>query len=187
MLSAIRKRQSNLTLILENVWDPHNVGAILRTCDAVGLSGVHLLYYIERAPDFRRAGKLSSASAKKWLDIIEHDSIEKCVASIRERGLKLFASHLIDASVSLYDIDLTQPAAIIVGNEHRGVSKELLAHADEVFTIPMMGMVESLNVSVATAVTLFEACRQRLTAGMYEESALSEDDIQNMLADWATR
>ena len=187
MEAAIQHRQSDLTLVLENVWDPHNLGAILRSADAVGVLAVHLLYYIEKEPNLRQVAKQSSASAKKWLDIHSHDSVQDCVASLRESGFQIYASHLTKSSISLYDLDLTKPTAFVVGNEHRGVSDDLCTLADGVFFIPMMGMVESLNVSVATAVTLYEAYRQRCATAMYETSKMNEEEIAELLRDWAKR
>lgn len=165
---VIRQRQRDMTLVIENVWDPHNVSACLRSADAVGIQDVHFLYYIEQPPNIQRLGKQSSASAKKWLTFHQHRSVRDCYAALHDQGFTICASHLTKHAVPLYEIDATEKIAIVFGNEHRGVSPEATDAADRIFYIPMMGMVQSLNISVATAVTLYEACRQRLSAGLYQ-------------------
>ncbi|MBI5646012.1 MAG: RNA methyltransferase [Ignavibacteriae bacterium] len=186
LAGVLRRRQHDAALVVENVWDPHNVAAILRTADAVGIQDVHLLYHVEKLPNVRRIGKQSSASANKWLSFHVHDSVEACVAALRAGGYSICVSHLTTRSVPLYEIDATGKHAFVVGNESRGVSDELLAAADVVYHIPMMGMVQSLNVSVATAVTLYEVLRQRLTAGLYDRPA-DEERVRERLEDWARK
>lgn len=184
---VIRMRQPDMTVVLENIWDPHNVSAILRTADAVGVLGVHLLYYIEKAPNLERQGKLSSASANKWLQFENHDSVEACYARLREKGLRIYASHLTRNSIPLYDLDLTQPVALVMGNESRGVSDAACDLADGVFHIPMVGIVQSLNVSVATAVTLYEAHRQRRVGGLYPHPTMTDEEVDRLLLHWSQR
>ena len=164
---VLEHRQRDLTVVCENIHDPHNVSAILRTCDSVGLDAIHLLYSTETFP---RLGKKSSASAKKWLDFHRHRDYKKLREVLKSENNTIYATYLDTGSISIYDIDWTEPAAIIMGNEHRGVSDEALDISDRHIYIPMFGMVESLNVSVATAVILYEACRQRITAKQYLQS-----------------
>ena len=182
---VIDRRQPTLTLVIENVWDPHNVSAILRSADAIGIHSVHLLYHVEAAPNFRAIGRKSSASAKKWLDLHVHHSVEDCFAELRAAGFRIYSSHLKKQSVPLHAIDATERVAFVLGNEHRGVSEEACALSDGIYFIPMMGMVESLNVSVAAAVTLYEALRQRAAKGMYDTPQLPEATRHAMLEDWA--
>ncbi len=181
---VLSQRQRDLTVVIENVHDPHNVSAVLRSADGVGIHRLHLVYTIESFP---KLGKKSSSSAKKWIEIKHHKSVEECYAALREEGFRIYASHLSQSSISLYDIDATKPSAFVFGNEHRGVSDEAVRLADDVFSIPMMGMVESLNISVACAVTLYETLRQRLRKGMYDTPAFSEEEIEALLADWLQR
>ncbi|NOY05633.1 MAG: RNA methyltransferase [Chlorobi bacterium] len=181
---VIARRQRDLTVVIENVHDPHNVSAVLRSADGVGIHRLHLLYTIESFPTL---GKKSSSSAKKWIEIEHHRSVGECYAALRKEGFRIYASHVSQSSISLYDIDATMPSAFVFGNEHRGVSDEAVALADEVFSIPMMGMVESLNISVACAVTLYEALRQRLRKGMYDIPGFSEEEMNSMLLDWLQR
>lgn len=178
---VLRARQDSLMVVLENIHDPHNVSAIFRTCDAVGVPKVSLVYNVEQFP---KIGKKSSASAFKWVEREKYKSIEECYTELRSSGFKIYASALNENSVNLFDLNLTGKAAIVLGNEHRGVSVEAAEAADETFMIPMFGMVQSLNVSVAAAVVLYEALRQRLTKGMYDESVLIYEDLIEKTEAW---
>jgi tRNA (guanosine-2'-O-)-methyltransferase len=162
---VLRTRQESLTVVMENIHDPHNVSAVLRTCDAVGVSKVSLLYNIEQFP---KIGKKSSASAFKWVEKEKYRSVTECYAELHSNEFKIYATAFSGNPVNLYDLDFTERVAIVLGNEHRGVSDEAAEAADATFIIPMFGMVQSLNVSVAAAVVLYEALRQRLVKGMYD-------------------
>lgn len=181
---VVSSRQHSLTVVMENIHDPHNVSAIFRTCDAVGIPKVNLIYNFESFP---KIGKKSSASAFKWVEKDKYKSVESCYQELKNQGFKIFASSLTDHSKSLYELNLTQKAAIVVGNEHRGVSDEAAKFADEVFLIPQYGMVQSLNVSVATAVILYEAMRQRLEKGMYSKSELDKETLENIIDSWCEK
>lgn len=184
--SVLERRQPDLTLILENVHDPHNVSAILRSCDAVGVLKVHAVYSIESPPPGMFA-RQTSASAAKWVDVVRHDSVEACVAELRPAGFQILATALGKESQPLHAWDLTRSVALVVGNEMRGVSDDVVALADGLIEIPMVGMVQSLNVSVASAVCLYEAFRQRLAAGAYEASRLPEEALVALEQDWLKR
>lgn len=181
---VIKSRQQSLTVVMENIHDPHNVSAIFRTCDAAGIPKVKLIYNLESFP---RIGKKSSASAFKWVDKERYKSVEECYNDLRKNDYKIFASSLTENSKNLYKLDLTQKVAIIVGNEHRGVSETAAKLADEVFLIPQFGMVQSLNVSVATAIIVYEALRQRLKKGMYDKSELDEKILEQMIDKWCEK
>ena len=177
-------RQSDLTVVLENIHDPHNVSAILRSCDAVGVLRVELLYTLEKFP---RIGRKSSSSANKWLDRRKHTSVADCYGVLRKEGFRIYATRLGGSAASLYDLDLSRPAALVFGNEHRGVSDEAAELADGNFHVPMVGMIQSLNVSVAAAVALYEALRQRLKAGKFGKPALTEEETTRLFDDWVRR
>jgi tRNA (guanosine-2'-O-)-methyltransferase len=181
---AASARQHSLTLVLENIHDPHNVSAIFRTADAVGVRGVSLIYNFEKFP---KIGKKSSASAYKWVEKEKYKTVEECFMSLKEKGFVICTSTLADDSVSLYDIDFTKKTAIVLGNEHRGASGEAEKLADVRFMIPMHGFVQSLNVSVAAAVILYEAQRQRLAKGMYEKSDLPEKELNELIEKWCEK
>jgi tRNA (guanosine-2'-O-)-methyltransferase len=182
--SVISARQFDLTLVIENIHDPHNVSAILRTCDAVGINKIHLVYTIEKFP---KLGRKSSGSAVKWIEKEKHTNIASCFDHLREEGYQILASTLSPDAISLYEIDFTKKTAIVLGNEHRGISKEASEFADKRFIIPMKGMVQSLNVSVAAAIILYEAFRQRFSKGFYEKSSLSEEEFNQMIEKWSKK
>jgi tRNA (guanosine-2'-O-)-methyltransferase len=181
---VLAQRQPDLTVVMENIHDPHNVSAVLRSCDAVGILRVELLYTVEKFP---RIGKKSSSSANKWLERRKHQSVDECYGMLRNEGFTVYATHLGESSVSLYDLDMTKKVALVFGNEHRGVSDEAAAKADGNFQIPMLGMIQSLNVSVACAVSLYEALRQRLAKGDLINPKLSEAELTELCNDWIKR
>lgn len=177
---VLSARQDSLRVVIENIHDPHNVSAIFRTCDAVGVPKVSLIYNVEKFP---KIGKKSSASAFKWVEKEKYKEIDECYSNLRAEGFKIYASALNENSLNLFDLDLTERVAVVLGNEHRGVSEEAAESADETFMIPMFGMVQSLNVSVASAVILYEALRQRLAKGMYTVGELN-DELLEKAEDW---
>lgn len=181
---VLERRQPGLTVVIENVHDPHNVSAILRSCDAVGVARVELLYTVEKFP---RIGKKSSSSANKWVERRRHTSVKECFSILHGEGFQILATRLGESSCSLFDSSLVRPTAFVLGNEHRGVSDEAAAAADACIGIPMMGMIESLNVSVAAAVCLYEALRQRLARGMYSTPQYTPALLESLFDDWSTR
>ncbi len=163
-------RQLDLTLILENVHDPHNIGAVLRTADAVGLREVFVLYTEPHLQSRRlQLGSKTASGALPWIDVHYYTDLEACFSTVKKSGRKIWSTGLGRRSKSLYELDLTAPIALLFGNEHEGVSEEASARADGHFIIPQSGMVQSLNISVACAVTLYEAFRQRQASGRYEQ------------------
>ena len=180
--SVIRQSQSDLCVVLENIFDPHNISAIVRTCDAVGIREV-FAYYSEEYLDKRglQIGKKTSAGAFKWMDVYLFDDMDECFERVRKRYKRILSTHLGSESKSLYDLDLCQPTALLFGNEDEGISEEALAKSDGNFVIPQMGFVESLNISVAVAVSLYEASRQRSEKGMYDENPVLDDAQQDLL------
>jgi len=182
--SVLELRQPDLTVVLENIHDPHNVSAILRTCDAVGVSSVALLYTVESFP---KIGKKSSASALKWIEREKFTSVEECFNTLRTQGFAIFATHLAEQGQSLFGLNLTKKTALVFGNEHRGVSEEAMKYADGNFLIPQFGMLQSLNVSVACAVSLYEACRQRLASDQYNAPKYSPEEMKLRLEQWGNK
>ncbi len=183
---VIRQRQPDLTVILENVHDPHNIGAVLRTCESVGIGEIFVLY-TDMDEEHLRQGKKSASSAKKWVDIHFYKDKKACFEHVRRKCKRVYATHLGHDSVSMYDLKLSESVALLFGNEHDGVSEEALTFCDGNFIIPQMGMVKSLNISVACAVTLYEALRQRIEAGKYDTSLLTEAEQEAMFEDYARR
>ena len=180
---VLNLRQPGLVVVLENVHDPHNISAVLRTCDAVGVQDVFVLTTI--MPRHKRLANNSAASADKWLTIHEFDNTTECMEAVRERCEKIYATHLGVQSHSLYELNLTEKVALVFGNEHAGVTDECLKFCDGNFIIPQVGMVQSLNISVACAITLYEAFRQRQNAGYYTGSAnLAEGEWNKLAKGW---
>ncbi len=181
---VVAKRQFNLTVVLENVHDPHNIGAVMRTCDAVGIREIYVLYTENQlTEETLQVGTSAASGAKKWVDVHLFEDPASCFKAIRQKYDFIFATHLAEDAKSLYDIDLTASVALLFGNEKDGVSAESLTYTDGNFLIPQMGMVQSLNISVACAVSLYEALRQRLQAGLYEQDPLELDAQQSQLFD----
>lgn len=180
---VLNHRQSGLVVVMENVYDPHNISAVMRTCDAVGVQDVFVLT-TSIAPH-KRFAKTSSASAIGWLSIHQYDDIVACMAAVKERCDKIYATHLGVESHSLYDLNLTERVALVFGNERHGVTEECLSYCDGNFIIPQVGMVQSLNISVACAITLYEAFRQRNNAGLYDGTPrLPEAQMQSLSTEW---
>ncbi|SUP68353.1 tRNA guanosine-2'-O-methyltransferase [Yersinia kristensenii] len=172
-------RQPDLTVCLEQVHKPHNVSAIIRTADAVGIHQIHAIW-----PTPEMYTRLSSAAgSNSWVQVKTHSDITEAITHLKSQGMQILATHLSDKAVDFREIDYTRPTCILMGQEKTGISKEALAMADKDIIIPMIGMVQSLNVSVASALILYEAQRQRQNAGMYRrtQSVLSEDEQQRLL------
>lgn len=184
--TVLGNRQPDLTLVLENVHDPHNAAAVLRSSDSVGIQKIHLVYTEEDPPE-KVFARRSSASAAKWVDWEFHEDIDSCYRALRGDGFTIVATSLADGAESLFSTDLTQPTAIAMGNEMRGLSVDAVESADSAMYIPMAGMVQSLNISVACAVTLFEAFRQRLVASAYSEAKLSDEVLRSLEQEWLKR
>ncbi len=181
---VLAKRQKGLTLVLSNIHDPHNVSAIYRSCDAFGVPEVHL-YYTDTA--FPSLSRRSSGSARKWVDTVRHRSLDDLATALRSQNMQILSTSCSPRAKALDAYDFTRPTAVIMGNEHSGVSEEVLRIVDGELYIPMYGMIQSFNVSVAAAIILAEAARQRKQAGMYETSAFSGQELETRLADWVKR
>ena len=182
LIKVLNKRQDDLTVVLENVSDTHNISAVMRSCDAVGIQEIYVLN--TKIPRHKKWGAKSSSSAAKWLTIHQFDNAEECFSSIRTRYSTILTTHLGNDAVGLYDLDLTKSTALVFGNEHSGVSEEMLAHADGNFCIPQAGIIRSLNISVACAVSLYEAFRQKQLAGHYNQCKLDDVRFNELMKKW---
>lgn len=184
--SVIRHSQPDLTVVLENIFDPLNISAVLRSCDAVGVREVFVLYtrkYLDKRGLI--LGKRTSGGTFKWIDVYLFEDLEECFKRVRERYGRILATSLGERSQTLYELDLTQPTALLFGNEDEGVSPEALALCDGNFIVPQSGFAESLNISVACALSLYEARRQRTAQGYYgEKSKFSETEQQQLFERW---
>lgn len=182
LTQVLNKRQNNLAVVLENVFDPHNISAVMRSCDAVGIQDVYVL--TTTIPRHKKWGARSSSSAAKWLTVHQYDDAALCLRDLRLKYKTILTTHLSSDAVGLYEIDFTQSIALIFGNEQMGVSDEIRALADGNFIIPQVGIIKSLNISVACAVAMFEAYRQKNAAGHYNEPGLPAEKLNDLLDQW---
>lgn len=171
-------RQMDFTVVLEDVHDPHNIAAVMRTCDAVGISEIHVILTRKGALEKLDIGKRASAGARKWVDVNLYDNPTDCFYALKEKGFKIYGTHLAKDSFSLYNLNLTEKVALAFGNEHEGLSEGALEFLDGNFIIPQFGMVQSLNVSVACAISCYEALRQRILDHKYDSEHLSKEQSQ---------
>lgn len=175
---VLKARQADLTLCLEEVHKPNNVSAVIRTADATGIHKIHAVW-----PNEMRTLSHTSAGARNWVDVETHNSIDEAITELKAQGMQVLVTNLSETAVDFRDIDYTKPTAIILGSEKVGASEQAKKLADQDIIVPMVGMVQSLNVSVASAVILYEAQRQREAAGMYdnEVSSVPEETIHRLL------
>ena len=176
---VLRLRQKDLTLVLANIYDPHNVSAIYRSCDAFGVAAVHL-YYTDTP--FPVLGGKTSASARKWVKTVRHASSLELRAALPH--YQLLVASCSPGTRPMHEHDFTRPTAIVMGNEHQGPPEDLRKIMDGEIHIPMYGMIQSFNVSVAAALMLSEASRQRREAGMYGTMSFPPEEYAALLAEW---
>ncbi len=182
LTSVLNHRQPDITVVLENVFDPHNVSAVMRTCDAVGIQDVYILN--DRIPPHKKWGYKSSSTATEWLSVHQFTNAEECFTEITKRYEKIYTSHLGESSADLYSMNFTESIALVFGNETFGVSENIRKFSDGDFIIPQTGIIKSLNISVACAVTLYEAYRQKKQKGHYDQSRLSKTKTLELQKQW---
>jgi rRNA methylases len=180
--NVLDKRQNDLTVVLENVFDPHNISAVMRTCDAVGIQDIYVLN--TKISRHKKWGERSSSSAAKWLSVHQYADATVCFKELRKKFPLILTTHLSSTALSLYEIDFSGSVALVFGNEHDGVSEEIRALADGNFVIPQVGMIRSLNISVACAVSLYEAFRQKNAARHYDQVKLGQAEYKELWQEW---
>lgn len=174
-------RQPDLTLLTEQIHKPRNIAALVRTSDAVGIHELNMVWPWDK----HRPYSGTAMGSDRWVDIIRHESMPQAIGSLHDKKYQIYAAHLSDSAIDYRDVDYTGPCAILLGNEKRGVSDEAAAKVDQHIVIPMLGMVESFNVSVAAAIILAEAQRQRSLAGRYDQVRLDDKTYQETFFRWA--
>lgn len=180
------QRQSGLVVVLQDIHDPHNAAAVFRTCEAFGIQEVYLIFEKEKYFNPRRIGKSSSASANKWLDFKIFRSTKECLARLRRKGYKILAASLHPQTKSLLSAKIPiDKLAIVLGNEHRGLSREAMKVADERVRIPMLGMVQSLNLSVTAAILIYEITRRRFSR--FIKFRLPSPQVLSLVKKWSGR
>ena len=170
-------RQTDLTVVMENVRKPHNLAAVARTLEAVGGLEIHAITELTSI----RLTQMSAGGSKKWIKVNKHPTTEQGLTQLKQQGFQIVATSLTENSKDYRDIDYTRPTAILVGEELEGISEQAIQMADENISIPMIGMVQSLNVSVASALVLYEAYHQRMTAGSYDRRSLDDRTYMTLL------
>lgn len=180
--AVLDKRQPDLTVILENVFDPHNVSAVMSTCDCVGIQEIFVLN--TRIARHKNWGFKSSRSASKWVTVHKFEDFDACMKAVRSRYNRVMCTHLSNAAKDLYSIDFTTSMALVFGNEQHGCTPEMTAAADGLIRIPQVGIIQSLNISVACAVTVYEAFRQKRNAGHYDAAKLPPLQRHALEVEW---
>lgn len=175
--ACLDKRQTDLTVIMEDVRKPHNLAAVARTLEAVAGLKIHA---VSDRPSIRLT-QMAAGGIRKWIEVVNHDSIEQGITHLKQQGFQIIATTLKPHSKDYRDIDYKKPTAILVGEELEGITDQAVQMADEIITIPMAGMVQSLNVSVASALVLYEAYHQRKKAGMYDSRSLDDKNYSRLL------
>lgn len=178
--AVLADRQPDLTVLAEHLHKPRNFSAIVRTCDAVGINEMHAIPGEEGLAIHWK----TSQGAEKWMRVKAHEDLGAACGFLREQGFQLVAAHLSPGAVDYRDLDYTKPTALVVGTELFGVSDQALELADHQVRIPMKGMTQSLNVSVACAIVLYEAMRQRELAGMYGQVRLDRKSLETQRFEW---
>ncbi len=178
---VLSHRQPDLRVVLEEVKNTHNASAVVRTCDAAGILYVDIISAAEEPFPVNEA---ISTRAEKWIDFRYHTSTEACLKKLKDTGFKIAATHLKKEALSYTDLDYTQPLAIVFGNEAEGISDEALSLADYAIRIPMVGMAQSLNLSVSVGIILYEAMKQRQEKGYYDLRRLSEEEFERLVKTW---
>ena len=181
IVEVLERRQPDLTVLMDNVHKPHNLSAVIRSCDAVGVLEVHIVSPARKAAIHHE----TSAGTGKWMGVRRHVDGGSGARFLREAGFRIVAADLGEPCADFRDVDYTRPTGFLLGAELLGVSEEAMTEADVRVRIPMAGMARSLNVSVAAALLLYEAYRQREAAGMYEQSRLSPERKSALLFEWA--
>jgi tRNA (guanosine-2'-O-)-methyltransferase len=183
MLEVLSKRQNDIVVVLENVHDPHNVSAVLRTCDAIGILDIYLIYH--SGQKFPQLNNKSSGRVRKWMMVHKFTSVTECFAELKSKGFSILSTYVGNGTKSVYNVDYTQKVAFVFGNEHEGVTNEVLDSSDSKIVIPQVGFAESLNISVACSICLYEAFRQKNIAGHYDIPKLDSSEQKMILESWS--
>ncbi len=177
---VLNRRQPDLTVVTDFVHKQRNLSAIVRNCDAVGIQRMHAVIGTEDYKTFRG----TAMGSHHWVDVERHQEPTVVLEALKTSGYQLVAAHFDDKAIDYRQVDYTRPTGILLGAERRGVSAPALARVDRCITIPMVGMVESYNVSVAAGIILAEVQRQREAAGMYAQCRLEESRWERLFFEW---
>jgi tRNA (guanosine-2'-O-)-methyltransferase len=185
MTRVASNRQRDFVLVFEDILDPHNIQAAVRTADAFGVQDIHVIF--DRAPhvNLRQVGKLSSSTVNSWMTYHTHKTTKDCLSQLKDDGYTLYATALTDDSVDFFDVDFTatEKVALLFGTERHGLSEEALTLSDVTMQIPMQGIVQSLNLSVTAAIATYEVFRQRRMSNV--DYHLSSSAVNSLIAQWS--
>lgn len=177
---VLDRRQPDLTVLLDHVNKPHNLSAVLRSCDGVGILEAHAV----TGEHHIRASRATSAGSGRWVPLRNHQNPAAALEYLRGNGMQVLVAHPSSSSVDFRSVDYTVPTAVVLGAELYGPGSQSVAGADRHIHIPLLGMVPSLNVSVAAALILYEAQRQRDLAGFYERPRLDPESYWRWVFRW---
>jgi len=161
-IERVKNNRHEGVIVLEDIHDPHNAAAVWRSADCFGFGKIYLIFDQEKVFNPKKVGKASSSSANKWLDFEIFKSTAECFEKLKKEGYKIYVTVLDSEAkdLRLSDIRSQEKTAIVLGNEHRGVSQSAIDGADEKIYISMQGMVQSLNLSVTAGIMMWEYGRQ---------------------------
>jgi tRNA (guanosine-2'-O-)-methyltransferase len=169
------RRLSSVTVVMENVADPHNASAVLRTAEGLGVAQLHVV----EQPNKWEKNRSITRGADRWVEVVKHKGLARCLGDLSAQGFQLLAADVGEGCVPVHEIDVSRPTALVFGTEHAGLSKRAIALTDGRFTVPMVGFVESFNVSVSAAITLFDVTRRR-RAQLGVDGDLPADELQRV-------
>ena len=179
--SVLNKRQPDLTVVTDHVHKGRNLSAIVRTCDAVGVMAMHSVVPNESYKAFLGTAK----GSHRWVDVIRHNSIEDALLALKKADYQIVAADVGEHTLDYRDVDYSIPTALILGSEKDGLSALGASLTDRFIRVPMAGMVESFNVSVAAGIILSEALRQREKAGFYRQRRINQAIYDRLFFQWA--
>ena len=172
-------RQGGCIVVLEDISDPHNAGAVIRTAEAFGISDVWLVFNEGKSFNPRKVGDKSSSHANKWMRFKKYKSSKECIEALRKNGYEIVVTALTPNVESIYSANLkNNKIALFFGNEHSGLSLETSEAADRRVCIPMRGMVQSLNISVTAGIVMYEVTRQRMEN--FDRYTISDANAQKL-------
>jgi tRNA (guanosine-2'-O-)-methyltransferase len=158
---VLAKRTRHLTVVLENIFKPHNASAVIRTCDCFGLQDIHI---IEKTDQYK-VNPFVTRGASQWVDLHKHykagtNSVDNCFASLREKGYKIYGTSPAPTALPIYELQPEEKLALVFGNEHEGISEEVKTKADGLVHIPMLGFTDSFNISVSASIILYDLVKK---------------------------
>ena len=181
--NVLNCRMKNLTVLVEAVNKPHNLSAILRTCDAAGIFEANFICERDEVKTYNSTAQ----GSQKWVKLNNYETKFSALSELKKKGFKLYGTTLNASSTDYRHFDYSGNTCFVLGAEKWGLSDELISKVDESIFIPMTGMVQSLNVSVAASILVFEAIRQRQSKNLlpFNGEGLSPKEYQNTLFEWS--